>query len=175
MIKRLLRHHRYHHLRKDRLPIQRYSKDYQLGFYIGEMIFEKYLPTTDAVMLQTNHVIPLLPEDFIEYKRLEKEWSDHMWANMGNKKEKNPIIKAEGKRLFDIQLNFWRMAAKKILLPEIKCDILPLPRHLNVTKFKEGLSYFLWDCDMCSYSIEHEDIIIGEEYGRQYIKLKLTI
>jgi hypothetical protein len=172
-IKRIFSHLRHKRLRKYRLPIFRHSKDFQIGFYVGEIIYEKYLPCTDADMLQTNHIIPLLPEDLIEYKRLDKEWSDYSWNNFGDKKDKDPVIKAEKLRLFNISRNFWYVAAKKVLPSVLKCDILPLPRRLDVDEFKKGLRYFLWDCDRWSYSLEFDDIIISEEHGIQFISLKL--
>lgn len=169
------KHMRYKRLRKDRLPTFRHSKDYQLGWYIGESIYFNYLPTTDVDMLTTNHIIPLIPEDKIEYERLHKEWSNYSMSNYGDKKDKDPVIKAESKRLFEIQRNFWHQAAKKVLPAILECNILPLPRRLDLLEFKSGLAHYLWDCDRCSYSIKHEDIIIGEQHGFQYIKLLLDV
>ena len=42
-------------------------------------------------------------------------------------------------------------------------------------EFKKGLSYSLWDCDICSYNIEPENIKIydDEEVRFTIVELKL--
>ena len=133
------------------------------------------MPSTEICGLTTNHILPVDPEDKKEYEKLYKAWSNYAMANYGSKKDNDPVIQAESTRLFNIQLSFWKQVAVKVMPAEIRCDILPLPRRLDVAEFKQGIRDFLWDCDRCSYDIDPENIIIGEEYWMQFIKLKLNV
>jgi hypothetical protein len=65
------------------------------------------------------------------------------------------------------------MLEKKYLPDPLVCHL----RLLNVEnwdEFKEGLIDYLWECDMCSYSLKAEDInIFDDDDYFTIIKFKL--
>jgi hypothetical protein len=54
--------------------LDKITMDYQLGFFVGECIVDRYLPTLSTDLFQTNKVIKVSEEDSIENKRLDDEW-----------------------------------------------------------------------------------------------------
>jgi chaperonin cofactor prefoldin len=47
------------------------TMDYQLGYYVGEHIVNRYLPTLSTDILQSRNVIEVSEEDTIENNRLD--------------------------------------------------------------------------------------------------------
>ncbi len=66
------------------------------------------------------------------------------------------------------------MLEKKYLPNSLECT-LRLIKFNDEKEFKEGLRSSLWDCDMCSYNIEIENIKIENEmeFGYTIISFQL--
>lgn len=130
------------------------SIDFELGFYIGEHIVNRYLPTLSTDMLQSRRVIKVNEEDSIENKRLDNEWFSTTRYN------KNWNGEDDGdKEKWNLYLQHNKMLEKKYLPNPLECH-LGLIKFNDEDKFKEGIRSSLWDCDMCSYNIEKENIKI---------------
>jgi hypothetical protein len=145
------------------------SMDYQLGYYVGEYIVNRYLPTLSTDMIQSRNVIKVSEEDEIENNKLDKEWfkttrhnDDWDGENDGDKKK------------WELYLQHNKMLEKKYLPNSLECT-LGLIKFNDEKEFKEGLRSSLWDCDMCSYNIEIENIKIENEmeFGYTIISFQL--
>ena len=126
------------------------SMDYQLGFYIGENIVDNYLPTLSTDMIHSRKVIQVSEEDAIENNRLDDEWFNSCTHERGNSGDKEK---------WDAYFNHNKMLEKKYLPETLEC-VFSLLRIDDMKKFKEGLISSLWNCDMCSYNIDEENIKI---------------
>lgn len=136
------------------------SMDFQLGYFVGENIVNNYLPTLSTDMIHSRKVIQVNEEDTIEIERLNKE----SWIN------NDELIDKEKWKLY---LNYKKMLEKKYLPQTLEC-VFSLIRIDDIKKFKEGLKSSLWNCDMCSYNVEEENIEIYNdlEIGYTHIKFK---
>jgi hypothetical protein len=136
------------------------SMDFQLGYFVGENIVNNYLPTLSTDMIHSRKVIQVNEEDTIEIERLNKE----SWIN------NYELIDKEKWKLY---LNYKKMLEKKYLPQTLEC-VFSLIRIDDIKKFKEGLKSSLWNCDMCSYNVEEENIEIYNdlEIGYTHIKFK---
>lgn len=125
--------------------MKKLTAEYQLGYYVGEYIYSRFLPTLSTDILQTRNVIEVSEEDELENKRLFDKWI------IDNDIEK-----------WDLYHQHNKMLEKKYLPHELKChfDLL----HIKKEKiFKDGLINSLWNCDLCCYSLKPEDIIIEHD------------
>jgi hypothetical protein len=143
--------------------IKSLTAEYQFGYYIGEYIFFRFLPTISIDDILTMTVIPVSPEEEVKHKELSDAWFDKI-----QKKENNDIEWAK--------LQTYRREVEEKYLPhELVCYLNPL-NITNEVDFKAGLRTSLWDCDICHYSIEPEDITIemDENFYSTKIKFKLA-
>jgi len=140
------------------------SMDYQLGFYIGENIVDNYLPTLSTDMIHSRKVIKVSEKDEIENNRLDDEWFNSCTHERGNSGDKEK---------WDAYFNHNKMLEKKYLPQTLEC-VFSLLRIDDMKKFKEGLRSSLWNCDMCSYNIDEENIKIYNdlELGFTHIKFQ---
>jgi hypothetical protein len=142
------------------------SMDYQLGYYVGEHIVSRYLPTLSTDMIQSRNVIEVSEEDSIENNRLDREWYlTTKYQNDWNGEEDGD------KEKWDLYYQHNKMLEQKYLPQKLECH-LGLIKFNNEKEFKEGLRSSLWDCDMCSYNIEIENIKI--EYEIEFGFTKIT-
>ena len=142
------------------------SMDYQLGYYVGEHIVSRYLPTLSTDMIQSRNVIEVSEEDSIENNRLDREWYlTTKYQNDWNGEEDGD------KEKWDLYYQHNKMLEQKYLPQKLECH-LGLIKFNNEKEFKEGLRSSLWDCDMCSYNIEIENIKI--EYEMEFGFTKIT-
>jgi len=143
----------------------------QLGYYVGEYIVNRYLPSLSCDASHTRTVIDVNEDDARECDILDKAWFKTAMKNRGNGKPAGGDTE-EWKSLQEC-----RQRLKVKYLPEkLEC---PLPilvlDDMDITLFKEGLGVSLWDCDMSYYSCDPKDIEIvlpKEEYDRTTIFLK---
>lgn len=135
------------------------SLEYQLGWYVGEYIYRRYLPTLSTDPLQTNIIIPVNEEDTKTINQLESVWF---------KNETDEAWKAY--RKFDVYLQ------DKYLPAVLECHLSPL-NIPNINEFKEGLSFMLWGCDCCSYDTTPSEIEITHDENGFFslITLKLRL
>ena len=137
------------------------NMDYQLGYFVGRHIVHSYLPTLSTDMLYSGNVIEVSEEDKIENKRLDQEWLKTTRHNDDWNGEDDG-----DKEKWNLYFQHNKMLEKKYLPNPLECH-LELIKFNDEVEFKEGLRWALWDCDMCSYNIEPENIkIVNEmEYG----------
>ena len=136
--------------------------EFQLGWYVGEDIVNRFLPTLTVDMLQTRVLINVTKEEGDEAKRLGDVW----YSNYDEKVKNDDNWIALRK--------YHVMLEEKYLPPILECRIRPLNVD-NMEEFKNGFRSSLWDSDLCHYDItSNDDIeIVNEEDGYfTIIKLK---
>lgn len=136
--------------------MERITVEYQLGQYIGEYIFMKYLPTLSTDMLTTRNIIVVSLFDTEKHNCLTEKWliskTQEDWDNLQNN---------------------YKILVEKYLPKELFCHIPKLDVD-NMEELLNGLIDNLWDCDICHYSLDKEDIEINNsERWDTEIKFKL--
>jgi hypothetical protein len=136
----------------------RLTSEFQFGYYVGLEIVRGYLPTLSTDILQSRNVIQVSEEDSLENERLDTEW--YVTTKHGG--EWNGVDENGDKEKWDLYHQHNKMLEKKYLPNPLKChmDILNIQ---DLDGFKKGLRVALWDCDMCSYNIEPENIKIYDD------------
>jgi hypothetical protein len=144
-------------------PREKESAEAQLGYMIGEYIVLRFLPVLNTSMIKTNNIINVSEEELIEYKRLDELW----YKNHGKNK---PEAKEDwfNLRKFDHELE------KKYLPHILECNLYYVIDVENIIDLKAGIRKSLWDCDVCCYKIEPDDIII-ENFHDICTVIKLTL
>lgn len=145
------------------------SVETQLGFYIGEYIYHRYLPTLSTDSLQSRKVITVSKEDEAENKRLEKQWFDSTRKQKFQGKENDNPLWIE-------YYNHNKMLEKKYLPHLLKCRVPGITVE-NIDDVKAGIIQSLWDCDLCAYSLKPENINIYNETDIYFtvVELKLGV
>jgi hypothetical protein len=138
--------------RKNKLPAE-----YQLGYYVGLHVVRD-LPTLSTDILQTRNVIQVSEEDALENKRLDEEWLET--TRYGGKWD--GVNENGDKEKWELYLQHNKMLTKKYL-PNPYKHYMGVLNIQNIKEFKEGLRVALWDCDLCNYDIEPENIKIYED------------
>lgn len=143
----------------------------QLGYYVGEFIVHRYLPTLSCVTMHTRTVKEVSEDDAEEYNQLDEAWFKTTMRNRGNGKPAGGDTE-EWKALQECH----QRLKVKYLPEKLEC---PLPilnlDELDIELFKQGLGVSLWDCDMSYYSCDPKDIEIvlpEHKYDRVTIYLK---
>lgn len=136
--------------------------DYQFGFYVGEDIVNRFLPSI-SVEPGTRVQIEVSEEDSNEYVRIEKEWY--------NKYQED---KEEAIDEWENYQKYREVLKKKYLPNPLKCYLSPL-NIIDLEEFKKGLIWSLWDSDHCNYNLDAENIKIydDEEIYFTIIEFKL--
>jgi len=136
---------------------------FQLGFYVGEEIVNKYLPTLSVDMLQTRKIISVTSDEYRKCQELNDTWFNKSMSFKGNDKEKSEATQEEWQDL----RAYHEMLEDKYLPKTVECHF----GLLNITEndmeeFKKGVSLSLWDCDCSHYSVKEEDIsVVADEDG----------
>lgn len=137
------------------------TMEYQLGWYVGEMIVTRYLPTLNVDMLQTRNCIKVSNDEELEVKRLNDVW----YANYDEKvkNDSNWIALRE----------YHSMLEEKYLPPVLDCHIQPI-NVVDLVEFKRGVRDSLWDSDLCHYDITtNDDIEIVDDEDGYFTTIKL--
>ena len=144
--------------------------DYQLGVYVGYEIINRFLPTLSTDMLQSRIVINVSEEDTLENERLDTEWYET--TRYGGKWD--GVSENGNPEKWDLFHQHNKMLERKYLPHEMICQ-LHILNIQNMDEFKSGIRASLWDCDMCSYNIEPENIKIydDEDFHFTIIEFKL--
>jgi len=149
--------YRQEQIEKNEKYLEELTIDHQFGYYVGNHIVSSYLPTLSTDMIHSNRVIEVSEEDTLENKRLDAEWfstTRHMpnWDGEvdGSKEKWNEYFQHN------------KMLEQKYLPNPLECH-LGLLKINDMNEFKKGLSFSLWDCDMCSYDIKEENIKIEND------------
>jgi len=150
--------------RKSRLDARsKLTLAFQLGFYVGEQIVNRYLPTLSVDSIQTRKIISVTSDEQREATRLNDVWFDKVISFKGTDVEKEKATKEEWNAL----RTYHEMLEEKYLPKTIECHF----SLLNVTEndmeeFKKGISLSLWDCDCSHYSVKEENIgVVADEDG----------
>lgn len=146
------------------------TMDYQLGYYVGEDIVNRFLPTLSTDSIKSNNVIEISDEDLQENKRLYNEWNS---TTKGRYKGDDEDYDGDESK-WELYLQHNKMLDKKYLPNPLICG-LRLIKFNNENEFKDGIRSALWDCDMCSYNIDIENIKIKYEmeWGATIISFQL--
>jgi hypothetical protein len=139
------------------------TAEYQLGYYVGLRIVDEYLPTLSTDKIQSRRVIGVPKEDAAENGRLNEEWFDIARTGKNGDKEK-----------WDLLFNHNKMLEKKYLPNPLLCHLSPLNIQ-SMEQFKLGLRLALWDCDMCSYKIESDDIKIYDDEDARFTIIEFSL
>ena len=134
---------------------EKLTSEYQFGYYVGEDIVRRFLPTITTDSLLTRTQIKVSDEDSEENKRLHDLW----WESGKYGSNPDDLVNKENWGLYH-QHN--KMLEKKYLPNPLKCHI-DLLNIRNEEDFKDGLIHSLWNCDMCTYSLKPEDIKIYDD------------
>jgi hypothetical protein len=146
---------------------QSLSAEFQFGYYVGEYIVNNYLPTLSTDHITSKNVIQISKEDTEEYNKLFEAWRN------ATEYGKDPnTINAEEK--WNKHITNIHKLKNKYLPNPLKCFI-PILNIQNETEFKQGLINSLWNCDICSYNIDPENIKIydDENFHFTIIEFKL--
>ena len=154
---------------KNQKYLDEVTMDYQLGEYVGEYIVSHYLPTLSTDMLHTNKVINVSEEDTLENKRLDEEWFSTTRHN-----DNWDGVNDGNNEMWKLYLQHNKMLEKKYLPPVLEC-YFGLIKFNDELEFKKGIQESLWQCDMCSYNIDIENIKIKYEmeWGATIISFQL--
>ncbi len=144
-------------IEENKLYLEKLTVDRKLGYYVGENIVHRYLPTLSTDMLHSRNVIEVSEEDKIENERLNTEWfsTTRYMPNWDGKSDGD-------NNKWELYFQHNKILEKKYLPNPLKC-YLGLIKFNDEDEFKEGLRTSLWDCDMCSYNIEKENIKIDHD------------
>jgi len=138
-------------MKQNRLDVKnKLSTEWQLGFYVGEDIIHKYLPTL-SVEPGTRTSIEVSEEDSIEYDRVDKEWYNRF---KHGKDEANEEWNSYQE---------YRKVLKKKYLPNPLICYMGILNIVDLTEFKKGLIWSLWDSDHCNYNLDAEKIKIYDD------------
>lgn len=142
------------------------TAEYQFGYYLGEYIYDNFLPTLSVDMLRSRKVIEVTKEEEEEVKRLNDLW--YPPEEIGYEKSK------ERKKEWEDLRAYHKMLEDKYLPKELKCHV-PVLNVVNEKEFKDGLIASLWDTDLCHYSLKPENIKIEydeDDYFSYIVLLK---
>lgn len=131
--------------------------DDSLGYYIGEYIYWNYLPTLNISMLKTRTVIEVSTEDKQQFDKLEAALCATYKFNGGD---------GNSTQAFETSRNFYHSIRGKYLPKVLKCIMYPFV-VLDIDKFKKALSDYLWDTDLCEYSVDLNDIKLDNIMHKQ--------
>jgi len=143
---------------------------FQLGYYVGEQIVHRYLPTLSCDMLQTRTVISVTSGEGDECKRLNDVWFGKRMEFRGDENEATKATETEWNAL----RAYHEMLEDKYLKETIDCRFGVLNiEEKDMVEFKKGVGISLWDCDCSHYSTNIEDIEIKIDDDAWYTVITL--
>lgn len=151
-------------MKKENLEkLKKISVEFQLGYYIGEYIVLRYLPTLSIDMLTSRKIISVNSDEFRKYNDL-----DDAWYEKCKLKENND---GEWKALMD----FRKEMKNKYLPKKLECYVNYINVE-NMSEVKKGIMSSLWNCDMSHYKCgEENDIEIIVDENLLFTKIVLTL
>lgn len=125
---------------------------FQLGWYVGEDIVYRFLPTLSVDMLKTRTNISVTCGEGDECRRLNDLW---FAQSMRDRDSGGAGDSDEWKAL----RAYHEMLEAKYLKDTIECCFQVLNiQEKDMDDFKAGIGASLWDCDCSHYSTKSEDI-----------------
>lgn len=153
---------------------------YQLGYYIGEEIVNRFLPTLSCDSIHTNNNISVTCAEGDECRRLNDVWFNKTQEVRYNL-NKESREKQDGKKSWEIDDEsrkatekeweelraYHKMLEEKYLPKTLECKFQILNINPNdMDEFKKGISHSLWNCDCSHYSTKEEEIVVeADEEG----------
>jgi hypothetical protein len=152
---------------------------YSLGVFLGEYIVKTQMPSLSCNQW-TSNVIQVTWGEAKELKRLEDSWYSKRSSEEAKIRKENPSIdgaelykkeKEAHQRSIDEwnELMKYRYTLKEKYLPHtLKCYVPFIDFSDEETNklIKKGLINYLWNTDMCEYSVDDKDIIFKTEVDR---------
>lgn len=139
------------------------SLELQLGFYVGDYIVLKYLPTLSTDMMHSPNLVEVSEEDTIRYNELHDIWS----------KKRDTLPQEECKEEWETYRGFANQLQDKYLPPILECYISKVKSIKNMDEFIRGIAVSLWDCDMCCY--DTKTIKIDDEDSEFFTKITISL
>lgn len=141
------------------------SMEYQIGYYVGEIIVNRDLPSLSTDSIQTNKVIKVEPADEAQYNILYENWYNTFGTNS---LDTNPdwVALAE----------FRKQLKAKYLSETLECHVSPV-NVVDVKDFKKGINDALWHSDISDYLLDPDcgdEIEYGHGYFSTIIRLKIA-
>jgi hypothetical protein len=123
---------------------------YQLGYYVGEQIVDKFLLTLSCDDFGTRKQIQVTIGEADELKRLTNVWFE---------KSQSSDDKENSKPEWDAYRAYHNMLLDKYLPQTIDCHFqLLYVSDEDMVEFKSGLGCALWNCDCSHYAVEADKI-----------------
>lgn len=133
---------------------------FQLGYYVGEQIVDRFLPTLSCDMLQTRKVISVTAGEGDECRRLNDVWFAKRMEFRGDENEATKATETEWNAL----RAYHEMLEDKYLKDTIECRFSLLNiGESDMEDFKKGIGVSLWDCDCSHYSCDEKDIEVADD------------
>lgn len=146
-------------MRKERIERnKKQTLESQLGYYVGEDIVHRFLPTLSTDGVTSRKCIIVSEDDTKENKRLSDEW--YSTTRYGGKWD--GVTENGNKDKWEEYRTHNKMLEFKYLPHTLTCHLPPLNVE-NIDEFKKGLINSLWNSDMCSYSLKPENIKIYDD------------
>jgi hypothetical protein len=144
------------------------STSYTLGLYIGQYIFDKYLPTLSTDDILTPNVTQVSPEDTTMIEFLNKTW----YESTPNGDNPDPL---NNPQYWDAYLGANKTLRERYLPKILECQIpfLSLRDNHQWDELKKGIFDFLWDSDRCYYEISPKALNFRDDDVFVYLDLKL--
>lgn len=120
--------------------IKAMTMEYQIGWFIGDEIARRYMPSLDVDMIQTSRVIKVDPAEKARCQKLHDAW----WAKREHEKEESS---AEWQAL----RAYHQMLEDKYLPKTLDCHIQAI-NYQDEEQLKLGIVRALWASDICSYN-----------------------
>ena len=135
--------------------------NYQLGEYVGEHIYDHFLPTLNLGGGYTRTIINCTDDELTEYNTLSDDW--FTFYQTDKTRDSQPWI----------DMTDFRRSLEIKYLPHILRCHLPRVNPTNMDLFLDGLINSLWHCDVCSYHLEKDSIEFTQDDYHTIINLKL--
>jgi hypothetical protein len=146
---------------------------FQLGYYIGEEIVHRFLPTLSVDDIRTNNNISVTCGEGDECRRLNNVW----WSKISSLRnvsddEKTNATEEEWKAL----RAYHEMLEEKYLPKTVKCRFsLINVLEEDILEFKRGIGVSLWDSDCSHYSTDVENINIADDEDLLFTVITIKI
>ena len=129
-----------------------------IGEYVGCMILYNYLPTLSIDCIKTNRIIKVDEKDEHEEFKLKDIWFNN-----------------KGENEWENYRDFYVSLLNKYLPKKLECIVIKINEIVNIYSLKEGIIDYLWNCDICSYKLTHDDIDINFLEFKTIVILKLDV
>lgn len=129
----------------------------QLGYFVGEQIVGRYLPTLYTDLIRTKKVISVTHAENAEYNRLNNAW-------FSKRSQSKTDDHSDSEEEWDALMSYSKMLEDKYLPPTIQCFFGALyVAEEHMADFKKGVGAALWDCDCSHYSTNSDNIDVKDD------------